>query len=147
MARGDQQAEQVKAEEGQSSVTVENGEQSQLESEEDGVEVKDKWVNVRVTMDSGAADHVMPETMFPRDKLERNTTPKKFVAANGEQIKDLSEKAIPFKTNTRESRGAKHSEVPMLSNLSFQCKRASEPETLWCWMKRMRTSEIFEMEQ
>ena len=29
------------------------------------VEVKDRWVKVRVTMDSGAAGHVMPETMIP----------------------------------------------------------------------------------
>ena len=34
-------------------------------------------------------------------KLERKTTPKKFVAANGERIKDLGEKTIPFKTNDR----------------------------------------------
>ena len=38
------------------------------------VEVKDKWVKVRVTMDSGAAGHVMPETMFPRVKLEHKRT-------------------------------------------------------------------------
>ena len=63
------------------------------------VEVRDKWLKVRVTMDSGAAGHVTPETMFPRVKLERKTSPKKFVAANGEQIKDLGEKKIPFKTN------------------------------------------------
>ena len=63
------------------------------------VEVRDKWVNVRVTMDSGAAGHVMPERMFPHVKLERKTSPNKFVAANGEQIKDLGEKSIPFKTN------------------------------------------------
>ena len=63
------------------------------------MEVKDKWVKVRVTMDSGVAGHVMPETMFPRVKLERKTTPEKFVAANGEQIKDFGEKTIPFKTN------------------------------------------------
>ena len=63
------------------------------------VEVKDKWLKVRVTMDSGAAGHVTPETMFPRVKLERKTSPKKFVAANGEQIKDLGEKKIPVKTN------------------------------------------------
>ena len=60
------------------------------------VEVKDKWVTVRVTMVSGAAGHVMPETTFPRFKLERKTTPKKLVAR--EQIKDLGEKTIPFKT-------------------------------------------------
>ena len=63
------------------------------------VEVKDKWVKVRVTMDSGDAGHVMPETMSPRVKFERKTTPKKFVAANGAQVKDLGEKTIPFKTN------------------------------------------------
>ena len=63
------------------------------------VEVRDKWAKVRVTMGSGAAGHVMPETMFPHVKLERKTSPKKFVAANGEQIKDLGEKRIPFKTN------------------------------------------------
>ena len=63
------------------------------------VEVRDKWAKVRATMDSGAAGHVMPETMFPQVKIERKTSPKKFVAANGEQIKDLGEKSIPFKTN------------------------------------------------
>ena len=63
------------------------------------VEMKDKWVKVRVTMDSGAAGHVMPETMFPHVKFERKTSPKKFVAANGEQKKDLGEKSIPCKTN------------------------------------------------
>ena len=45
------------------------------------VETKDKWVKVRVTMDTGAAGHVMPEAMFPNVKLERKTQPKKFVAA------------------------------------------------------------------
>ena len=50
-------------------------------------------------MDSGAASHLMPETVFPHVELERKTSPKKFVAANGEQIKDLGEKSIPFKTN------------------------------------------------
>ena len=74
-------------------------ERSQSLSPKKIVEVRDKWVKVRVTMDSGAAGHVMPETMFPRVKLERRTSPKKFVAANGEQIKDLGEKNIPFQTN------------------------------------------------
>ena len=63
------------------------------------VEEKDKWVKVRATMDSGAAGHVMPEAMFPHVKIERKTPSKKFVAANGEQIKDLGAKRIPFKTN------------------------------------------------
>ena len=76
-----------------------NVESSQSLSPKKIVEVRDKWVKVRVTMDSGAAGHVMSETMFPRVKLERRTSPKKFVAANGELIKDLGEKNIPFKTN------------------------------------------------
>ena len=50
-------------------------------------------------MDSGAAGHVMLETMFPRVKLERKTSLKKFVAAVGEEIEDLGEKNIPSKTN------------------------------------------------
>ena len=52
------------------------------------VDVRDKWVKVRVTMDSGAAGHVMPEKKFPCVKLERKKSPKKFVAANGEQMRD-----------------------------------------------------------
>ena len=60
------------------------------------VEVKDKWVKVRVTMDSGAAGHVMPETMFPRVKLEHKMTPKKFAATNGEQMKGI-QRCITFR--------------------------------------------------
>ena len=63
------------------------------------VEEKDRWVKIRAAIDSGAAGHVMPEAMFPHVKLERKTSPKKFVAANGEQIKDVGERRIPFKTN------------------------------------------------
>ena len=100
VARGDQQAEQEKGEEGQSSVTVEHREQSQFESEEDcGGE--------RQAGESQSRHGFW--SCGPRDagkrcfhvKLERKTTPKKFVAANGERIKDLGEKTIPFKTNDR----------------------------------------------
>ena len=63
------------------------------------VDVKDRWVKVRVTMDSGAAGHAMLEAMFPSVKLERKTSPKRFVAANWEQIRDVGEKNIPVKTN------------------------------------------------
>ena len=41
----------------------------------------------------------MLEGMFPRVKLERKTAPKKFVAASGEQSRDLGEKTIPLKTH------------------------------------------------
>ena len=62
------------------------------------IEVKDNWVNIRATMDTGAAGHVMPAEMFPRVKLDRTSTTKKFVAANGERIKDLGVRTIPFKS-------------------------------------------------
>ena len=39
----------------------------------------------------------MPEHMFERGKLERKTSPTRFVAANGEQIRDTGEHNIPFK--------------------------------------------------
>ena len=107
------------------------------------VEVKDKWVKVRVTMDSGAAGHVMPETMFPRVKLERKTSPRKFVAVNGEQIKDLGEKNIPFKTNEGIQRCISFRSANVVKP-SFQCNRSSEQETL---LKRIRTSEALGTEQ
>ena len=62
------------------------------------IEVKDNWVNIRSMMDTGAAGHVMPAEMFPRVKLDRTSTAKKFVTANGEEIKDLGEKTIQFKS-------------------------------------------------
>ena len=66
------------------------------------IEVKDNWVNIRATMDTGAAGHVMPAEMFPRVKLDRTSTTKKFVAANGDRINTMGEKTIPFKS-VRES--------------------------------------------
>ena len=87
MARGDQQAEQVKGEEGQSSVTVERGEQSQFESEEDcgGERQVGEGQSHHGLWSCGPRD----AWMFPRVELERKTTPKKFVAASGGQIKKL----------------------------------------------------------
>ena len=51
------------------------------------IEVKDNWVYTRAIMYTGAAV-----------KLDRTSTTKKFVAANGEKIKDLGEKTIPFRS-------------------------------------------------
>ena len=111
------------------------------------VEVKDKWVKVSVTMDSGAAGHVMPETMFPHVKLERKTSPERFVAANGEQIKDLGEKnnSIQDKRGNPEAQNIQKCECCQTTH--FNAKRSSEPETLLCWTKRIRTFETFETEQ
>ena len=53
------------------------------------VEAKDDWVDIRATMDTGVAGHVMPAEMFPRVKLDRTSTTKKFVAAKREKIVDL----------------------------------------------------------
>ena len=55
-------------------------------------------MKVRVTMDSGAAGLVLPETIIPCVKLERKTSPQKFVAVNGEQSRDVGEKRTQFKT-------------------------------------------------
>ena len=46
-------------------------------------------------MDSGAAGHAMLEGMFLPVKLQRKTEPHKFVAANGERIRET----MHFKTN------------------------------------------------
>ena len=71
---------------------------SSCASPKKAVEVKDNWANIRATMDTGAAGHVMPAEMFPRVKLDSTSATKKFVTANGERIKDLGEKTIPFKS-------------------------------------------------
>ena len=97
-------------------------------------EAKDGWVKVRVTLEGGAAGNVLPERVFPRVKVARKTATKKIVAANGEQ-------------KGRHMRGytdAKHSGVRAWTHLSSQCSKSSELETLWCCMKRIRTSETLE---
>ena len=53
------------------------------------IEVKDKSVNTRATMDTRSAGHIMLAEMFPRVKLDRTSTIEKFVAAIGEHIKDM----------------------------------------------------------
>ena len=68
------------------------------------VEVRHKWV--KVTMDSGAAGHVMPETMFPRVKLERKTSPKKFVQQHTENRSKTWVRKTFHSRQTREFRGA-----------------------------------------
>ena len=70
---------------------------SQNPSSKKIIEVKDRWVKVRVTMDSGAAGHVMLERMFARANLERKTAPNKFVAESGKLLRDTGEKTSPFK--------------------------------------------------
>ena len=119
VAGGGQQTRKTKDEESKSSVTVEHGSCHNSKTKEI-TEVKDRWVKVRVTMDSGAAGHVMPETMFPRVKLERKASPKTFVAANGEQIRDLGEKRIPFKTKegTQRSITFRSANIVELSHLN-----------------------------
>ena len=49
-------------------------------------------------MGTGAAGHVMLAEIFLRVQLARTNTTKKFVAANGERIKDLGEKTILIKS-------------------------------------------------
>ena len=41
----------------------------------------------------------MPETFVSKVSLEDNVLPMKFVAVNGERIRDMTEKAIPFTTS------------------------------------------------
>ena len=50
-------------------------------------EVKDMMVNIRATMDTGAAGHVMLGVMFPRVELDRTTATKKLIQFFGETSK------------------------------------------------------------
>ena len=53
-------------------------------------------------------------------KLERKTPPKKFVAENGEQVRDLGAKNITFRTNEG------------LQRCSITCRSASVVKPLIC---------------
>ena len=66
-------------------LSVEN---SQNSGSKKNIDVKDRWMKVRDTMDFEASGDVMLEGMLPRVRVDRKTSPKRFVAANGEQIRD-----------------------------------------------------------
>ena len=55
MAASDQQTRKTRDEESQSSITAEGGKESQIRPKKKSPEVKDRWVKVKVTMDSRAA--------------------------------------------------------------------------------------------
>ena len=67
------------------------------------VEVKDKWLKVRGTMDSGAAGHV--DTMFPRVKLEQKRHRRSLWPQMESKSKTLVRRTSHSRP-TRESRGA-----------------------------------------
>ena len=68
----------------------------------------------------------MLEGMFPRVKFERKTAPTKFVAANGEQIRDVGEQAIPFNGSEGIQRGITlRSACPGTSDLSHSSLQVS----------------------
>ena len=111
------------------------------------IEVKDKWVAIRATVDTGSAGHVMPAEMFPRVKLDRTSTTKRFVAANGERIKDLGEKTIPFKFVEGVHRCIKFRCANVVKSLISMREVVQAVAKSWCWMKRIRTFETIEMAQ
>ena len=52
-------------------------------------DVKDRWVKLRATMDTGAAGHGMPENIVSNVKLEHTGAPQKSVGASAERITDI----------------------------------------------------------
>ena len=85
----------TKTEESCACLTAECGRQSRFDSQEHnpseertskGQGPKRFWTCRTVT----------PKGMFPHVKLERNSAPKKFVAADGEQIRELGVETIPL---------------------------------------------------
>ena len=62
-------------------------------------DVKDGWVKFRVTVNTGAAGHVMLEALVPNMKLEHTGALENFVAVRGQRIRNMGEKTTPFKTS------------------------------------------------
>ena len=59
---------------------------------------------------------------FPRAKLERKTSPMRFVAASGQQIRDLGHKTIPFRTNEGIIRCKTFRSATVVKNLTSMLK-------------------------
>ena len=95
MVSGDQQTRQTKGEE-TNPASLLSVAQSQFE-QKDHHSSKGQTCESQSHHGSGAASHVMLKAMFLLVKLERETSPNNFVAANGEQIRDSGDKNIPFK--------------------------------------------------
>ena len=64
----------------------------------------------------------------PTCQTRAQKSPKRVVAANGEQIRDLGEKDCSFQDTQGNFKDAQHSEMRVLSNLSFQCRKLVGPE-------------------
>ena len=62
------------------------------------IETKGKWTRITCTMDSGAADHVIPANMMPNVKPKKTGKERKFVTAGGDRIKDEGVKRLKFTT-------------------------------------------------
>ena len=56
------------------------------------IEVNDTWVNIRATMDSGAAGHVMPAEMFPASETGSHECIRNSLQQMEKRIKDLVKK-------------------------------------------------------
>ena len=65
------------------------------------LEVKDGFAKVQITLDSGAADNVLPEEMFQEipTRLAGPGGGKRFFDAAGNPIKNIGEKIVPFLTH------------------------------------------------
>ena len=92
------------------------------------IEVKDRWVKVRVTVDSGVAGHVMIEIMFPLETRAQDRTDN-FQAVHGEQNRGLGHKTIPCKTHEEGHRCVTYRSASGVK--PSQCRTSSELETLW----------------
>ena len=63
------------------------------------------------------------------------------MAANGEQINDLGERNIPFRTKRRDAKVHDIQKCECWETSHFQCRKLSQAETLLCWMKTIHTFE------
>ena len=89
----------------------------------------------------------MPEGMFSRVKLERKTAPKKAVAANGEQFRDLGDETIPFKTNEGIQKCIAFRVCERCLTFHFIAERCPSWKHCGVGRNKIRTFEILEMEQ
>ena len=71
------------------------------------IEQKNDWTRITATLDSGAAEHVIPLGMFPTLPLQNTDSGRHYVTASGNRIKDRGEKKVQFTTTTGKRRTIK----------------------------------------
>ena len=94
----------------------------QVETQLMVLEDKGRWTKIMATVDSGAAEHVMPIGMLPRVTAVKSENPKKYVTADGGRLQDGGSKKVQFTTQRGAQRIITFRAIGVMKPLVSTCK-------------------------